>query len=237
MNNRAIQALYRPAVKAAWLAHCDQTGSDSSDRCAQRAWYVATLDRIAGIQTTAGASAAQLETLLEAFSGMAESAEGSAPGARRQAPFAIPRGPDFSEKQQASFSKLVAKAWRRVQACDPSVDFEAWVNARMAEALGSSGASRFDRVMCLFAVIAGDEFWIARTAEAQERRIRHAIRAKLAELSRLTQRELDWSYVQGIHAQAGVFGSLDDCPAQHLRLILQMLGSAIAREMRKAQSA
>ena len=87
--------------------------------------------------------------------------------------------------------------------------------------------------MCLFGVIAGDEFWVNRTAEARERRIRHVIRGKLADLGRLTQRELDWTYVQGLHDQAKLSHSLDDCPAEYLLSILHMLGSAIAREMRR----
>jgi hypothetical protein len=160
----------------------------------------------------------------------------------------LPSVPGFSPAQQAAFIRLVTKAWRKVQDLDPSTDFAAWFNARMADCaqstpgIGGQPASlreallagnHFDRTMCLFGVIAGDDFWIKRTAEASERRIRHVIRAKLAELGRLTQRELDWSYVQGIHDQAKLSLSLDDCPAEYLLSILQMIGSAIAREQRK----
>jgi hypothetical protein len=121
---------------------------------------------------------------------------------------------------------------------DPSTDFEAWFNARMnnaANPIPGFGGNLFDRVMCVFGVIAGDEFWMQRTAEAAERRMRHCIRAKLAELGHLTQRALDWSYVQGINDQAKMAPSLDDCPAETLRSLLHMLGSAIARERRKGR--
>jgi hypothetical protein len=39
--------------------------------------------------------------------------------------------------------------------------------------------------------------------------------------------------VQGLHDQAKLSHSLDDCPAEYLLSILHMLGSAIAREMRR----
>jgi hypothetical protein len=192
-----------------------------------------------------------LETLIEAFECMAgsdtrhptfdtpsvPSSALATPTAGFRAPHsALPSVPAFSPAQQAAFNRLVQKAWRKVQDFDPSVNFEAWFNARMADCAQSTpgiSGNLFDRAMCLFGVIAGDDFWIKRTAEASERRIRHVIRAKLAELGRLTQRELDWSYVQGIHDQAKLSLSLDDCPAEYLLSILQMIGSAIAREQRK----
>ena len=237
-TTKGLQGRYRPAVRAAWLAECAQTGADPADRVAQDAWYRAHLDRLAGISTTSGISAAQMESLIEGFLLLAGQ-EPSASGRRRQAvdSVVLPPVPAFSAAQQAAFKRLVAKAWRKVEAFDPSVNFEAWFNARMADCAkgspGFSGGNLFDRTMCLFGVIAGDDFWIKRTAEARERRIRHVIRAKLAQLGRLTQRELDWSYVQGIHDQAKLSHSLDDCPAEYLLSILQMLGSAIARESRK----
>jgi hypothetical protein len=59
--------------------------------------------------------------------------------------------------------------------------------------------------------------------------MRYVIRAKLAELGRISNRTLDWSYVQGIHAQAKMAASLDDCPADNLRSIVQILSAAIRR--------
>jgi hypothetical protein len=225
-------------VRRAWEAHCSTIAADPSDRTAYDLWYRAELRRLANIETTAGADAKTLETLVDAFALLAGN-ESVDCGRRRQAvdSFPVPAISGFSPAQQRAFNRLVAKAWRKVQDFDPSVNFEAWFNARMADcANGSPGFSAgnlFDRTMCLFGVIAGDDFWIKRTAEASERRIRHVIRGKLAELGRLTQRELDWTYVQGIHDQAKLSHSLDDCPAEYLLSILHMLGSAIAREMRR----
>ena len=230
-TTRSLQGRFRPAVRAAWLAHCATVGADPAIRADQDAWYRAELQRLANIETTSGADAKTLETLIEAFECMAGS------DTRHPTPDTLPSVPAFSPAQQAAFNRLVQKAWRKVQDFDPSVNYEAWFNARMADcANGSpefSAGNLFDRTMCLFGVIAGDDFWIKRTAEASERRIRHVIRGKLAKLGRLTQRELDWTYVQGIHDQAKLSHSLDDCPAEYLLSILHMLGSAIAREMRR----
>jgi hypothetical protein len=221
------------------LAACAQTGADPADRIAQDQWYRAHLDRLAGISTTKGADTKTLETLIEGFLLLADSTRHATPDPipASSSTFHLPPSTfSFSPAQQQAFNRLVAKAWRKVEAFDPSVNFEAWLNARMRDCAHSTpgiGGNLFDRTMCLFGVIAGDDFWIKRTAEARERRIRHVIRGKLAELGRLTQRELDWTYVQGIHDQAKLSHSLDDCPAEYLLSILHMLGSAIARETRR----
>ena len=233
-TTRSLQARYRPAVRAAWIAHCYNIGADHTNRAAQDVWYRNFLQERAGISTTAGASAAQLETLIEAFLSLAGTPSATTPQPDC-AGIAIPPVDAFSPAQNKVFADLVRKAWRRVQECDPETDFHAWFEIRMRDAaLGPRWQGNlFDRAMCLFGVIAQDDFWIRRSAEATERRMRHVIRAKLAELGRLTQRELDWSYVQGIHEQAKLQPSLDDCPAETLRSLLHMLGSAIARERRK----
>jgi hypothetical protein len=230
-TTKSLQGRYRPLVRRAWETVCAACHTDPADRTAYDLWYRQRLLDIAGITTTSGADAKTLETLIEAFECMAGSDD-----TRQATPDILPRVDAFSTAQQAAFNRLVQKAWRKVQDFDPSVNVEAWFNARMADCAQSTpgiGGNLFDRTMCLFGVIAGDDFWIKRTAEARERRIRHVIRGKLAELGRLTQRELDWTYVQGIHDQAKLSHSLDDCPAEYLLSILHMLGSAIAREMRR----
>ena len=238
-TTRTLQGRYRPAVRRAWETVCEKCHTDPADRTAYDLWYRQRLREMAGITTTAGITAAQMESLIEGFLLLA--GEEPVGGRRRQAvdsgAFPLPPVPAFSPAQQTAFNRLVAKAWRKVQDVDPSVDVQAWFNARMNDAhfrdgLGFGG-NLFDRAMGRFGIIAGDDFWIRRTAEARERRLRHVIRAKLAELGSLTQRELDWSYVQGIHDQAKLSHSLDDCPADYLLSIVHMLGSAIAREKRR----
>jgi hypothetical protein len=232
-TTKSLQGRYRPLVRRAWETECMRCNSDPADRAAYDRWYRYELERMAGISTTKGADSKTLETLIEGFLALA----GSDSQERRWLePEIMPHISGFSPAQQAAFNRLVQKAWRKVQDFDPTVNYEAWFNARMRDTMNSTpgiSGNHFDRTMGLFGVIAGDDFWIKRTAEASERRIRHVIRAKLAELGRLTQRELDWSYVQGIHDQAKLSLSLDDCPAEYLLSILQMIGSAIAREQRK----
>jgi hypothetical protein len=228
---RALQGQYRPAVRAAWDRHCDVSEDDPKDRGAYEAWYRRTLRELAGIETTAGATPAQMQTLIEA---LRDQVEACPPETWRKRADEIPRVPEFSERQQRVFAALVQAAWGKVQATSPSTDFHAWFELRMRDAtLGSpgfSGGNLFDRAMCLFGVIAGDEFWILRTAEARERRLRFVIRGKLEELGHLRQCELDWSYVQGICDQAKLASSIDDCPAEHLHSILAMLDTQVRRE-------
>jgi hypothetical protein len=53
MLNRAHNAIYRPLVKAAWLAHCARRPElASSDKIAQEAWYREQLWESVGLYTT-----------------------------------------------------------------------------------------------------------------------------------------------------------------------------------------
>jgi hypothetical protein len=92
---------------------------------------------------------------------------------------------------------------------------------------------RFDQLMAMFAVIAGDEYWMDRTSAGPERRLRWVIRTKLTELSAVTKTEHSWAYVQGIHDQARLSQSLDDCPAEYLLSIVQMLDTKLRHEMKR----
>jgi hypothetical protein len=224
--SRSLQGRYRPAVKAAWLSHVASIGADPDDRAAYDSWYRDILRDHAGISTTSGATAAQMESLISAFLELAH------PHPSNPSVPTVPRIALLTPAQQTVFADLVLKAWKHVVAHSPTTDFNAWFIARMAESqfpvFGNSNV--FDCAMCIFAVIANDTFWLSRTAEAQERRLRHVIRAKLADLSAIRQTTLDWSYVQGICSQAALASSIDDCPADHLRLILAMISTQIRRE-------
>ena len=62
------------------------------------------------------------------------------------------------------------------------------------------------------------------------------LRAALADLTELTGEPHDWRYVQGIHAQARMASSLDDCPAEHLKRIFQALDTHRRRLRNRAYS-
>ena len=70
-TTRNLQGRYRPLVRRAWETVCASCHTDPTDRTAYDLWYRQRLRDIAGITTTAGASNAQLETLIEAFEHMA----------------------------------------------------------------------------------------------------------------------------------------------------------------------
>jgi hypothetical protein len=81
------------------------------------------------------------------------------------------------------------------------------------------------------AIVAGDEYWLDQTAKAEEKRVRYLINNALADLTELTGELHDWRYVQGIHQQARIAASLDDCPAYTLKTIFVML-DAYRRKLR-----
>jgi hypothetical protein len=211
----AAQGRFRRAVDRAWTAAGGAGGPAEKD-----AWYRGQLNTIAGIASTRGLAPEAIVRLAGDFERMAGA--DAAP--------VVPGLPGLSEAQQGAFRRLAIRAWRVMQQRGqaPAAGFNAWINARIGEATSMSagrrsGQVKFDQLVCSLAIVAGDEYWLDRTAQSAERRIRYRIRQELAKLSAIQGRELDWSYAQGICEQARLAPSLDDCPAQHLRAILAML--------------
>jgi hypothetical protein len=226
-TTRHIQGQYRPIVKAAWQAHCTRLAVDPQDGAAYNDWYRAILLATCGISTTRAASLDQFDALIGAFRDLAVDAP--APEAA-----GIPEQPGFSDGQQRQFQKLVRKAWGIAKERGEIAGFAAW----LAEILGHVDASasanrRFEDAMRLFAIVAGDEYWLDQTAKASEKRFRYLIGNALADLTELTGEPHDWRYVQGIHQQAKMSASLDDCPAYTLKTIFLML-DAYRRKLRGA---
>jgi len=229
MTSRQLQARYRPTVRRAWLATRPPAPGDKD---AERSWYRAQLQAAAGIVTTAGADPAIMLRLCEHFERLASPAPAGNPDPAGEPCPPLP----FSPAQNAACIVLARKAHAAIAARGSAPVFSAWLDARIAEARAIPG-NRFDHLMATLAYIANDAYWLDRTANSAERRIRHAITAKLAELSRLSHRELGWSYVASILHQAHLGQSLDDCPAQHLRSVLAMIACEIKRIMRKQSDA
>lgn len=120
---------------------------------------------------------------------------------------------------------------------------EAWRHAVTAEECGGVtsvkqlGNSDFDAIMLRFAVEAGDTAAVAYWAPAEERRLRHLLRRKLAELDRLDPtRPHGDAYLLSILRRSrlatvvhpGPF-ALDDLPSDHLRTALQILDTHLRR--------
>jgi hypothetical protein len=229
MSN-AIQGRYRPALRAAWLRVARDGGLDPKDKVAADAWYRGQLAEVVGLTTTAGASDETMEILCKHFETMAGTEACIAP----TAPLLCK---SFSASQNAACMSLAKKAHAVTrQRHAQTASFEKWLPARIAEALHEEG-NKFDLIMGYLAAIAGDEYWIDHCARASEIRMRYQVVRKLAELSRLSRRDLGWAYVQGCLDQAKLGTSIDDCPAEHLRAVLAMLSIACKRVLKEAAEA
>jgi prophage antirepressor-like protein len=205
-------------------------GADPKDKVAADAWYRGQLAEVVGLTTTAGASDETMELLCKHFEAMTGTEAGLAP----TAPLLCK---SFSASQNAACMSLAKKAHAATRARNPkAAAFELWLPARIAEALHEQG-NRFDLIMGYLAAIAGDEYWIDHCARASEIRMRYQVARKLAELSRLSRRELGWAYVQGCLDQARLGTSIEDCPAEHLRAVLAMLSIAVKRVLKEGAEA
>lgn len=226
MSN-AIQGRYRPALRAAWLRVARDGGLDPKDKVAADDWYRGELAAVCGLTTTAGASDETMELLCKHFEAMVPDGEAGTPLLCAA----------FSASQNAACMALAKKAHAVTRQRNPKVAaFEAWLPARIAEALQEQG-NKFDLIMGYLAAIAGDEYWLDHCARASEIRMRYQVARKLVELSRLSHRELGWNYVQGCLDQAKLGTSVDDCPAEHLRAVLAMLSIACKRTLKEAAEA
>jgi hypothetical protein len=235
-TQRRLQGQFRPLVAKAWQVHCTQLALDTKDGAAYNAWYREILHDCAGIRSTREADQEQMELLISVFEDLT--------GRRHvvNLEWCVPRQQSFSDAQQEQFAKLVVRAWRKVapSGTDPqdSAAFLQWL-AGVLSAIPSSRNARqaFEGMMARFAVIAQDEYWLDHCARASEIRMRYQVVRKLAELSRLSHRDLGWAYVQGCLDQAKLGTSVEDCPAEHLRAVLAMLSIACKRVLKEAAEA
>jgi hypothetical protein len=235
MSN-AIQGRYRPALRAAWALQAATIGADPKDKVAADAWYRGQLAEVVGLTTTAGASDETMEILCKHFEAMVPKGE-AGKGEAGLAPTAPLLCKSFSASQNAACMSLAKKAHAVTrQRHAQTATFEKWLPARIAEALHEEG-NKFDLIMGYLAAIAGDEYWIDHCARASEIRMRYQVARKLAELSRLSRRDLGWAYVQGCLDQAKLGTSIEDCPAEHLRAVLAMLSIAVKRVLKEAAEA
>lgn len=233
-SSRRLQGIYRPLVAKAWQLHCTRLAMDPKDGVAYNAWYRQILNDCAGIKSTREATPEIMETLIAVFEDLIGNRNAVKLG------WCVPRQQDFSDAQQAQFEKLVVKAWRKnvPDGTDPqdSSAFQQWMaGIMMSTPTPRNPRAQFEALMGRFAILANDEYWIRATAEAEERRMRYLIGAALADLAELTGEPHDWRYVQGIHAQARMASSLDDCPAEHLKRIFQALDTHRRRLRNRAE--
>lgn len=223
MLTRTDQAKLQPLVAAKWIEYCADTATDPHDRVARDAWYRAGLHTVAGVYSTRDVDphGDAFARLLEWFSPAGESAV---------------EIPGWTAKQLHVLNRLAHKAWRaEVHAgrVEPFTAFMDRVIADDPDEIGTDGKRGFERVMGILAVMANDEAWIDRLAQAAERRIRWQLARFLEDLSWLEGTVYGWEYVQSIYTQARLWPTMDDAPAAELLKVLQMLDTHIRRLCRE----
>ena len=134
----------------------------------------------------------------------------------------------LTRPQQSKYRPLVQRAWRahcEQTGCSPVADgaYETWYREQLLEACGvytskqASPTKDFDALMAHFAQIAGDDYWITRTAQGDEIRLRHLIALEQS------NGQITDAYIAGIIRNMGLHQSMDDMPAAHLWKIYNAL--------------
>jgi len=230
MLTRAQQARYRPLVHRSWLAHCDLTGTAPNNQQARDDWYRDILWSSCRIRSTRQASQREFKILIKRFTLLSQAGDSV-------------EVQGFTDGQNPVFAQLVDKAWQAV--CGRSatrLPFHAWLDSEL-ESCGIIGrrardhVEQFEEVMSHFAVIAGDTFWIERTAEASERRMRHLIELKMQELGEIEGEPVDWQYCRSIYSHMHLPRTMDEANAGWLWKIFQALDTHIRRLRKQKESA
>jgi len=95
----------------------------------------------------------------------------------------------------------------------------------------------FDAIAAHFALLAGNERWIRRTAEASEIRMRFLIRERLGQIGELTGRHIDWAYAAATHARMELVPELDQAPWEMLWKVFQSLDTHVRRLQKQKETA
>lgn len=220
MNVREFNACFRPLVDRAWLGHCSSAGLAPNDKAARDLWYRAQLASCCGISTTSGASNQQQRRLLEHFRDL-QSDQTSAHEID-----------GWSQSQNRAFAMLARKAYALSGDGTP---FVPWIESTLlslsiSKHRAPDKTASFDQAMAALAILANDDRWLARTAQAAEVRMRWQIDRFASDLEWLQKRFVDTSYVAAIYRQSGLLpGDLDDAPADQLRKLLAMIDTHIRR--------
>jgi len=232
MTSRKFNGIFRPLVKSSWEIYCAKWGISPNKKDAYRPWYEQHLREATRgrITTTKDATSKECQHIIEYFKALLGNQSKSIRIEGR-----------WTESQIGRFTDLAKDAYRAAQASGKVPAFDPWVRSiceRNGYSESSSGAlffpnckESFDKVMADLAVTANDEYWIRRTASASETRMRWQIEQFLIDLDYLDKRYIHtWEYVQSIYKQSGMLPSdINDCPAQTLWIVLQMLDSHVRR--------
>ncbi len=151
----------------------------------------------------------------------------------------------FTAGQRCKYFALISKAWwahceqADLDYSDKTAESD-WRHRVNMEATGCASIKEmnhtddFDSVMLELAIVAGDVYWINRLSSAAERRIRWVIETQfIPDLEFLKKEAIGWAYIEGICRQSRTPVDLDDCPAELLVRVLQMVDTHIRRLAKK----
>lgn len=226
MLTKAQQAQFRPLVKRAWLAQCEISGTHPNSKQARETWYREQLWAACNIRTTKNATNADYKALISRFTMLSEAGD-------------VVALSGLSDAQNAVCCSLVEKAWQAVCKRNATgLQFHSWLD-RELDTCGIHARTvhdhvqQFDEVMSHFAVIAGDLFWMERTAAASERRMRYQLHLKMDELAGIEGRPVDWNYCAGIYGHMNLPLTIDEADARWLWKVYQALDTHVRRLRKK----
>jgi len=208
---RGKQGHYRGLVAAAWQSHCESTGIKIADKAAQRVWYERILVDTCGIMSTTEATRDQVGELCRRFEGMAAEIDASIYG--------------FTKAQNKAINQLATQAVKRRRS---NATVAAWLDgiyesAGVYERHAFNKVDDFDNVVAALAILANNTYWIERTSEACERRLRWLISDRCRKLSDATDNEYNWNYVRAIYDNMALPLTIEEAPAEWLRKVFAAL--------------
>lgn len=248
MTFGAFQGQLRPLVEAAWINHAGLLGVSVRDAAERDSWYRDNLFAACRVASTKQADERQRVALIAYFRHLAPAAAAT-PARANVEPFLGIRIIGWSPSQHNAFRKLSTAAYAAAKDRD-GVDcpLEAWLQVTMQEVfkvpsiedckgfwLLGDCTKGFDQAMGTLAVIAADRYWMDRTAEGSEKRLRWQLDRFLVDLAWLEGDPVGWRYVCAIHKNAhhGLPEDVADATVPQLVDVLSMLDTQIRRLCRK----
>lgn len=147
----------------------------------------------------------------------------------------------MTDNRRIAFFRVVRDAF---QISGFGSSYDAWRKVEMAKVIpGCDSVSKvkskedYEALMLHFGILAQDEAVIKLYSDPSERRHRFVLKAIEADLEYLRGKGCDDAYMEAIYKRAvGVsFASIDDIPADQLKLVVQIADSFSRRLRRKAR--
>lgn len=225
MNPRSFNGQFRPLVKQAWEAQARHLGLSVGDRDAQDKWYRGVLNKGLGVLTTSGLDDATQKKAIALFEMIAEQDQ------------EIPTVHGWTPAQNRCFQQLALEAYDQDTAHDKPdllhwLEQETDLHTHGWTVIGKTGRTeKFDQIMAHLACIADNDYWLRRTSEQAEIRLRWQIRQLLIHLDELDWTQTHtWAYVRSTWKQSKQLPTdIQEAPAETLLKVFQMLDTHVRR--------